>query len=258
MDNPPTLSPRLKALADLVPVGKTVADIGTDHAALPIYLVELGLISAAVATEKAAGPYRVALTQVQKSGLAHRIAVRLGDGLTPLEEGEAEVIVLAGMGAGTIISILEGDPGKSSSADRILAQPMAGSEKLRAWIREKGCLLDEEIVREGGRLYEIEVFRTGRANEVFPAMAWARSLPPEWRTGAGMALIFGLGPILLAKRHPLFPALLEEKIRRWERILTVLEKGRGGKIGQKKEELLSRLQLARRLHNCWSEETPVR
>lgn len=179
MKEAPSLSPRLRALAKLIPPGQRVADLGTDHAALPIYLVETGVASYVVATEKTPGPYQVARNRVMARGLSRQIAVRLGDGLAAIEEGEIDVLVLAGMGAKTIIEILEKEPAKVEKVNRILAQPMTGAERLRAWIRKRDyLLLDEDIVREGRRLYEILVFSGAKSGG-------------EWKNAAGLA---GLDP----------------------------------------------------------------
>jgi len=265
MKEAPSLSPRLKALAKLIPPGQRVADIGTDHAALPIYLVETGLASYVVATEKAPGPYQVALNRVTATGLNRQIAVRLGDGLATIEQGEIDVLVLAGMGAKTIIEILEKEPAKAENANRILAQPMTGAEKLRAWLRKKGYVLfDEDIVREGRRLYEILVFSGAKRHGQWKNAAGLAGLDPAsigpagddpgsvypagvdpatvgragvdplsldmasvYPAGVDPAVLFLLGPFLIRRRHPLLPELLAEKIERWERAWRGLTRGSG-------------------------------
>ena len=88
---------RLEAVAKLVPQGCVLADIGTDHAYLPVWLLQKGQIKAAVAADIAAGPCRAAQTNIGMYGLRDKIEVRMGSGLTVLKPGEADGAVIAGM-----------------------------------------------------------------------------------------------------------------------------------------------------------------
>ena len=92
---------RLEAVAKLVPQGCVLADIGTDHAYLPVWLLQKGQIKAAVAADIAAGPCRAAQTNIGMYGLRGKIEVRMGSGLTVLKPGEADGAVIAGMGGST-------------------------------------------------------------------------------------------------------------------------------------------------------------
>lgn len=93
------LSRRLEKIASYVPDQAVLADIGSDHALLPVYLVQNGKIAAAVAGELNDGPYLAARKQVDGTGTQDRISVRKGDGLSVLRRGEADTVVIAGMGA---------------------------------------------------------------------------------------------------------------------------------------------------------------
>ena len=97
---PIALSPRLLALARQVPQGVRFADVGTDHARLPVWLLEHGVIDHAIATDLREGPLERARETARRHELTDRISFRLGDGLAPLERGEADLCAIAGMGGG--------------------------------------------------------------------------------------------------------------------------------------------------------------
>ena len=100
---------RLETIANLVPQGCVLADIGTDHAYLPVWLLDKQRIARAIAGDIAAGPCQAARTTVAQFGQHEHVEVRQGSGLKVLSPGEADCIAIAGMGASTIISILEDD-----------------------------------------------------------------------------------------------------------------------------------------------------
>src|SRR5690554_5924572 len=101
------LSERLKKVASFVEVGAKVADIGSDHAYLPVYLVSRGIATYAVAGEVNEGPLQSARRQVEKNGLQEKIKTKLGDGLEVLEGEDVNTVVIAGMGGPLITHILE-------------------------------------------------------------------------------------------------------------------------------------------------------
>src|SRR5690554_6840208 len=101
------LSKRLAMIAGQIPIGDRVADIGSDHAHLPVYLAQQGLIEYAIAGELNEGPFLTACKQVQQANLEHKVSVRHGDGLSVLRANEVDTIVIAGMGGSTMVSILE-------------------------------------------------------------------------------------------------------------------------------------------------------
>ena len=125
---------RLETIANLVPQGCVLADIGTDHAYLPVWLLDKQRIARAIAGDIAAGPCQAARTTVAQFGQHEHVEVRQGSGLKVLSPGEADCIAIAGMGASTIISILEDDTEVAQSAELLVLQPMAGAASLRAWL----------------------------------------------------------------------------------------------------------------------------
>ncbi|MNQ83977.1 tRNA (adenine(22)-N(1))-methyltransferase [compost metagenome] len=150
------LSKRLQMIADRVPKGSKVADIGSDHALLPTYLAQQGIIVAAVAGEVNPGPFEAAQRQVLESGLAKIIQVRSGDGLAVIEPGEVNVITIAGMGGSLMASILEAGKSKLAGVQHLILQPNVGEDHVRRWLLTNGWKLESEaILEEDGKIYEI-------------------------------------------------------------------------------------------------------
>ena len=158
---------RLETIANLVPQGCVLADIGTDHAYLPVWLLEKQRIARAIAGDIAAGPCQAARTTVAQYGQHEHLEVRQGSGLKVLSSGEADCIAIAGMGASTIISILEDDMEVAQSAELLVLQPMAGAASLRAWLCSHGWqLAAEELVDDAPHFYEIIAAKRGPARRI--------------------------------------------------------------------------------------------
>lgn len=152
------LSQRLQTIADLVPPGARTADIGSDHALLPVYLVQSGKSPSAVAGEVNAGPLKAASAQIAASGLAGSIAARLGDGLSVLEPGEADCVTIAGMGGALMADILDkgAGAGKLEGVRTLVLQPNVGEDIVRGWLIKHGWYLAaERLLEEDGKFYEV-------------------------------------------------------------------------------------------------------
>lgn len=150
------LSERLHCIAGLVERGEPIADIGSDHAFLPIYLVSMGMVPWAVAGELGDGPYNRALQAIKQADLLDRIQARQGDGLQVLAYAEVSTIILAGLGGDNIAAILAHDWLKAASYKRFIFQPMSKAGVLRKVLAEKGWpILDEKLVRENEHYYPI-------------------------------------------------------------------------------------------------------
>lgn len=150
------LSVRLAAVAARVRQGARVADIGTDHALLPVWLLQSGKCPSAVASDIGEGPAAAARRTVTGAGLESVITVRVGDGLAPVLPDEVDDIVIAGMGGETIAEILSAAPWVAHERYRLVLQPMSKPERLRLFLAENGFSPQEEsIVAEGERLYTV-------------------------------------------------------------------------------------------------------
>lgn len=148
------LTPRLASVAAQVPSGAVLADIGTDHAYLPVKLLLDGRIPHAIAADLREGPLERARETAQRWGVSDRVSFRLCDGLTGIAPDEADVIAIAGMGGETIASILEAAPWTRRGDKRLLLQPMTAFAELRLWLSTHGyCIERESISQEGKRFY---------------------------------------------------------------------------------------------------------
>lgn len=168
------LTPRLRAIADLVPHGACFADIGTDHAYLPTWLLLNGVIERAIAADLREGPLERARETARRYSVADKMDFRLCDGLTAVREGEATAIAIAGMGGDTIAHILAQAPWTRNPDITLLLQPMTSQPDLRQWLFENGyCIVNEQNIREGEKLYTIMIVSAGTMEEPTPAELWA-------------------------------------------------------------------------------------
>ena len=144
------LSKRLSAVAAYVQKGSRLADVGSDHAYLPLFLVENSTIDFAVAGEVVQGPYQSALKNVAQAGQLEQIQVRLANGLSAIESSDQiDTITIAGMGGRLIADILEADLAKLAGVQRLILQPNNREDELRIWLQEQGFqIVAEEMVTE--------------------------------------------------------------------------------------------------------------
>lgn len=148
------LKGRLRAIADMVDPCDTVCDVGTDHAYVPIYLVQKGICKRAIATDLRKGPLDKAEQNIERYDLKSSIQTRLGDGLNAIKPGEADTIVAAGMGGQLITQILSDCFETASRTGNLILQPMNAPEALRKWLYENGfSICDESLVKDGRKIY---------------------------------------------------------------------------------------------------------
>ncbi len=151
-----TLGERLTACADYVRRGNTVADIGTDHAKLPIWLVKNGIAPRAIASDINEGPIKSAISNINDYGLSNKIITFTGNGLQIITPDMAQDIVIAGMGGELIATILNDAPWVKNPDYRLILQPMTHPERLREWLFDNGfSILDEKTACEANKLYTI-------------------------------------------------------------------------------------------------------
>lgn len=154
-----SLTPRLLAAARYARKGGSIADIGTDHAYLPIWLVSNGISKTALACDVRKGPLDRAIENIKAAGLENRIQTGLADGLSGVESFSPDDIFLCGMGGELIVSIIEKAPFVRSEGKRLILQPMTHAEIVRRFLSLNGfSITDEAIVSEkGNKLYQIIV-----------------------------------------------------------------------------------------------------
>ena len=186
------LSNRLAAVAGLVLPGKPAADIGTDHGYLPVYLIIEHICPFVVASDRAKAPLESARQLVELLSLNEQISVRLGEGISVLEPGEAATICMAGMGGATIRDVLSAHPEVLAQTERIIMQPMRGAAGLRRFLAQNGFqIVQEDLALDDGFYYEIIAAEPGQMH-----------LTPEEEE---------FGPCLLAAKHPLLEEYLALK-----------------------------------------------
>lgn len=201
------LSKRMEAVAALVAAGAVLADVGTDHAYVPIALVKRGLVERAIAMDIGEGPLSRARANIETEGLAGQIETRLSDGLGELVPGEADSILIAGMGGELVMRILTEGADVCARAGELILQPQSDVPKVRGFLRLHGYRIDaEDLVFEDGKFYPMMRAVHGAATY---AAGESRRMLLEDR----------YGPLLLRKLHPLLPQYLERERRELERIL---------------------------------------
>ncbi len=150
------LSPRLEQLAGWVRSGAKLADVGTDHAYLPVWLTLHGRVASAIASDLRKGPLDRARKTGKTYGVAERIDLRMCDGLTGIRPDEADTIVIAGMGGENIAQILLHAPWTADGRHTLLLQPQSRAETLRGFLAGNGYAIRREaLVRDRGILYPV-------------------------------------------------------------------------------------------------------
>ena len=165
------LSPRLQLLADWVPRGARFADVGTDHAYLPVWLTLHGRVTSAIASDLRKGPLERARETGRTYG-AEGIDYRLGDGLAFIRPEEADTIVIAGMGGENIASILAAAPWTADGQHTLLLSPHTKAEELRLFLMDHGYAIRREaLVRDRGTLYPVMEVTAGEMT-LTPGQLW--------------------------------------------------------------------------------------
>ncbi|CAI8744409.1 MULTISPECIES: tRNA (adenine(22)-N(1))-methyltransferase [Bacillus] len=204
------LSKRLEEVVREIPVGSTVADIGSDHAYLPCYTIINNIATKAVAGEVVDGPFRSAQATVAESGLQEKVDVRKGNGLAVITPGEVDVITIAGMGGALIRDILENGKEKLNGVIRLILQPNIAAHHIREWFIENGWeLIHEKIIKEDGKIYEILVGEKGE-----PLTPYHENKQTE---------LF-IGPFLMKEKSDAFVEKWENELKNFQNILKQIER----------------------------------
>lgn len=247
------LSNRLLAIAGLAGSGECVADVGTDHGYLPIFLIEQGRMKRAIAMDVRKGPLSRAQAHIREHQLTDYIETRCSDGLAALKPGEAEVIVIAGMGGSLMSRILSQGEAAITQDTRLVLQPQSEILEFRQFLLQQGYgLLAEEMVKEDGKYYPMMMVRREQTRDAWDGLAVVRCSEESsggkarsvMRGGAGDGAICAIqggagdgtvsaiqgaadrytrmelkyGPLLLRDRHPVLLEYLLDQQKKQELI----------------------------------------
>jgi tRNA (adenine22-N1)-methyltransferase len=222
------LSRRLSALGEWVPEGARYADIGTDHALLPVFLTYSGRVRYAVAGDIHAGPLEAARRQVADANVADRVFVRLGDGLKVLSPGEVDTVNIAGMGGSLMARLLTEAGERLDSVKTLVLSPHGSEDTLRRWLADNGFVLDREaLLEEDGITYTL--MRAYRAESADDAAAANRMLYDEavlapCRERVALSLLYEMGPCLIREASRVFRSKWEQEIEKREKIVRQMKR----------------------------------
>ena len=219
-----TLSNRLQAIAAFIPPGSRVADVGTDHGYLPLWLAENGVCTSMIASDIRPGPLKTAIRNAALAGLGEAIDFRLCAGLEAYAPDEADTIVIAGMGGETIMSILSAAPWAREKT--LILQPQTKQPRLRVWLNENGYAVeDASLVYDTGRIYVIWKCTGGEKRELEAFERYVDRALVQKRDPLLPAYIDGIMKKLLHKRQGLSRAALAdaEELRRCNEAIDALE-----------------------------------
>lgn len=223
------LSKRLGIVAEQIPVGSRLADIGSDHAYLPCYALGHGIITSAIAGEVNDGPFQSAIEQVKKLNFQEQISVRKGDGLQVVTSGEVDVITIAGMGGSLICTILESGKGKLSEVNCLILQPNVAANQVRNWLEVNNwALINEVILEEDGIIYEVLTADRNGEN-------------PYSQENYQLELL--LGPFLMKQKTKIFQKKWSRELVGWKKIVQQFQKAKSAPdIEEKKQLLLKKIK----------------
>lgn len=211
------LSVRLQAVADAVSTGKRPADIGCDHGYVSLYLVREKRCPGVIAMDLRKGPLKRAQANIQRYGLSDYIETRLSDGMEALQAGEADALILSGMGGRLCIRILQTGFARLGREFELVLQPQSDQFMVRDFLRQQGFeIIDEDMVIDEGKYYTVlkacPARRNGEADFQSDISSY-RQIVEDY-----------FGPILLKKRPAVFLSFLEKEREKTETLLQKVTK----------------------------------
>lgn len=244
------LSKRLSQILEQIPRGSRLADIGSDHALLPVAAVESGAAIKAIAGEVNPGPYEAAVKQVIESGMTDVISVRRGDGLNVLSAGEADVITIAGMGGSLIAAILDRGIDKLAGVRRLILQPNVGEDILRKWLYSHGWVLIEEfILEEDGKIYEVLIAEPSETTDLRNEQVYTERTCPDG-VKLNVDWLLRMGPWLTKTPNSVFHDKWTAEIEKMNYILQSLSRSDQDSAVDKANEIRSDIEFIEEVLTC--------
>lgn len=217
------LSKRLMKIASYVNYCEAIADIGTDHGYIPIYLVKNNKCNSAIASDINKGPIEKASTNIRFEGLSEKIKCLLGGGLKPLKVGEVNGVIIAGMGGNLIRDIILEDIEKVKLYDFLILQPAQNPEVLREFLYNNNFeILNEDLILDDGKFYELfKVKYNENAKKI--------NIKDE--------ISYEISSILLESNNSLVNDYIKSKIKKYENIISYIKDDTS--LAKKKKDILN-------------------
>ena len=231
------LSERMKAITRMVTPGMRVCDLGCDHGFVSIYLAKENIAPSVLAMDIGKGPLTQAQLHIEEAGLSDRITTRLSDGLKQYQEGEADCLIIAGMGGPLMQEILSDK--KAESFEELVLSPQSEIAEFRKFLTDRGLqIIAEDMICEDEKYYQIMKARWSRKeNEASGSITIPDTKQEE--------IECRFGPLLLAQRHPVLKQYLEKEEHKYIRLLTLLKGYEGAKIQARRNTLEKELFFVR-------------
>ncbi len=221
------LSKRLEAIVKLAGSCHCVADVGTDHGYIPIYMAEHHLTERAIAMDVNKGPLERAQRNIHSYCMEERIKTRLSDGVAELKAGEADCVIIAGMGGLLTIRILEAGKEVLETVQTMILQPQSEISQVRKFLAKHGYQITaEDMVLDEGKYY--------------PMMRVEHGSQEEWTEQE-----YAFGKYLIASGNPVLLEFLEKEEKLCGEIMHSLEGKSGEHIEKRRSEVLDRQNLIR-------------
>lgn len=234
------LSKRLETVASFVPKGSNIADIGTDHGYVPIYLVQEKIADHAVAMDVRIGPLEHAKAHIREAGLEDRIEVRLSDGLTGLKAEEADCVIIAGMGGELILHILEAGRELWDTMSYWVLSPQSELDKVRRFLKNQSfSIVRETMMKEDGKYYTVMGVMRSAEKEAGDAIGAETEKEVYYRYGR----------LPIRERNPVLLEYLEKERQQLEQIRKTLEDSRTPTAKKRREEVLKELSWNKEAHD---------
>lgn len=204
------LSLRLQTICNMIDSCKTIADIGTDHGYIPIYLIKNKICESAIACDINKGPLEKAKENIKLENLEDKISLRLGSGFDKLTSGEANVAIIAGMGGHLIKDLIESGMEVFKALDYLILQPVQNPDVLRKYIYDSGFeVIKEELCIDEKIFYEIIKIRYVNEN--------------EYKKHVENDIFYEVSYDLIKQRHPLVNEFIQYKINKYSNILEYIQ-----------------------------------
>ncbi|NLK21436.1 MAG: SAM-dependent methyltransferase [Epulopiscium sp.] len=226
------LSKRLYAIASKVPKGSVIADIGTDHGYIPIYLFKEGIIEKAIATDINQGPLNKAAKNIKQHKCEKAIEIRLGNGLEKVNPKEADTLIIAGMGGMLIIDILNQNPRVVETTKRIILQPQLDQKELRKYLhRIHFKIIHEDIIWEENKYYWVIISEPG--NEQYDD-----------------EMYYTFGKVPIENKNPILTKYIKEQLLKSQKVLEQLNKTKTDNTYKRIQEVNKEIKDYKKVLKC--------